>query len=58
MDIRKSRDWLEYSVKADSAFCCRKYNVGTSRVDAFVITGYCNWKHSSETDRISQTQNF
>ncbi|KAI2645227.1 Zinc finger MYM-type protein 1 [Labeo rohita] len=48
-----NRDWLEYSVKADSAFCfcCRKFNVGTSRVDAFVNAGYRNWKNANETDR-------
>ncbi|KAL1268636.1 hypothetical protein QQF64_033999 [Cirrhinus molitorella] len=48
-----NRDWLEYSVKADSAFCfcCRKFNVGTTRVDAFVNAGYRNWKNANETDR-------
>ncbi len=48
-----NRDWLEYSIKADSAFCfcCRKFNVGTSHVDAFVNAGYRNWKNASETDR-------
>ncbi len=48
-----NQDWLEYTVNADGVFCfcCRKFNVGTSHVDAFVKAGYRNWKNANETDR-------
>lgn len=43
----KNRDWLEYSVERDAAFCyaCRKFgSAGTD--DAFTTTGYNNWRHA------------
>lgn len=41
------RDWLEYSVKADAAFCfaCQKFGTVDS---VFMKTGYCDWKHAAE----------
>ncbi|KAK0144461.1 Zinc finger MYM-type protein 1 [Merluccius polli] len=41
------RDWLEYSVKAEAAFCfaCRKFGTVDS---VFTKSGYCDWKHAAE----------
>ncbi|XP_065318946.1 zinc finger protein 862-like [Gordionus sp. m RMFG-2023] len=42
----RGRDWLEYSVEADAAFCfpCRKYLCNPS--DEFGQTGFRNWKNA------------
>ncbi|XP_065320170.1 uncharacterized protein LOC135927868 [Gordionus sp. m RMFG-2023] len=42
----RGRDWLEYSVEADAAFCfpCRKYLCNLS--DEFGQTGFRNWKNA------------
>lgn len=50
------RDWLEYSVNTDSAFCfpCRKFRSATAytNVDSVFITKrYCNWKHANESNK-------
>ena len=44
------RDWLEYSVKADAAFCfpCRKFGSADS---VFTNMGFCHWKHAIERER-------
>ena len=49
-----NRDWLEYSAKADAAFCfcCRNFITTTTlKLDVFVSVGYRNWKNATETDR-------
>lgn len=44
------RDWLEYSVKADAAFCfpCRKFGGNDS---VFTTVGYTNWKHANDKSK-------
>ncbi|KAL0968294.1 hypothetical protein UPYG_G00264930 [Umbra pygmaea] len=50
-----NREWLEYSVKADAAFCfcCRMFSVTrkSGTLDAFASVGYRNWKHAMAKDR-------
>lgn len=52
-----NREWLEYSVKADAAFCfcCRMFKntrkSGSSASDAFASVGYSNWKQAMAKDR-------
>ncbi len=48
------RDWLEYSINADAAFCypCRKFRAPSSATDTtFTIIRFCDWKHSVETGK-------
>ncbi|KAL7404136.1 hypothetical protein ABVT39_010269 [Epinephelus coioides] len=49
------RDWLEYSVAADAAFCfpCRKFAIGSSaKADkAFTHSGFSNWKTATESSK-------
>uniref|UniRef100_A0A8C1TJI1 TTF-type domain-containing protein n=1 Tax=Cyprinus carpio TaxID=7962 RepID=A0A8C1TJI1_CYPCA len=47
-----SREWLEYSVEADAAFCfpCRKYLISPSD-SAFTVRGFCDWKHAVEAGK-------
>ncbi|ROI52181.1 Zinc finger MYM-type protein 1 [Anabarilius grahami] len=62
----QKRDWLEYSVKADAAFCypCRKFSArsatqikigqpqsGTRLDPAFTTKGFHDWKHAVETNK-------
>uniref|UniRef100_H2ZUD4 TTF-type domain-containing protein n=1 Tax=Latimeria chalumnae TaxID=7897 RepID=H2ZUD4_LATCH len=45
--------WLEYSQKADAAFCfpCRKFGSSTGNADlAFTFNGYSDWKHATESN--------
>lgn len=46
----KNRDWLEYSFKADAAFCfpCRKFS---SSDTTFTMKGFTDWKHATETSK-------
>lgn len=50
------RDWLEYSVEADAAFCfcCREFNPGRrpsqTPGDTFVAVSFLNWKNAVERD--------
>lgn len=50
-----NREWLEYSVKADAAFCfcCRMFSFirKSGTLDAFASVGYRNWKHAMAKDR-------
>lgn len=57
----QKKDWLEYSVKADAAFCypCRKFSAQSAtqisqgcRFDpAFITKGFNDWKHAMETNK-------
>ncbi|XP_049274148.1 zinc finger MYM-type protein 1-like [Rhipicephalus sanguineus] len=44
--------WLEYSARADAAFCypCRMFSTGANEKSAFVNGGYSNWKKALEKD--------
>ena len=46
------RDWLEYSVEKDAAFCyaCRKFKL-VSLDATFSIKGFNDWKHAIETGK-------
>ena len=46
--------WLEYSIKHDAAFCyaCRFFALGTAKDDAFIQTGFRDWKHALGKDGI------
>ncbi|KAJ0066809.1 hypothetical protein NL108_002860, partial [Boleophthalmus pectinirostris] len=50
-----NREWLEYSVKADAAFCfcCRLFRSTrkSGSLDAFASVGYSNWKQDIAKDR-------
>ncbi|CAF3452662.1 unnamed protein product [Rotaria sp. Silwood1] len=49
----KERPWLEYSVKADSCYCnyCRHFSSNKLNVgDAFISTGFNNWKRSLDNN--------
>jgi hypothetical protein len=47
-----NRDWLEYSVEKDAAFCyaCRKFKSVSSDA-TFSIKGFKDWKHAIETGK-------
>ena len=47
-----NRDWLEYSVEKDAAFCyaCRKLKSVSSDA-TFSIKGFNDWKHAIETGK-------
>lgn len=47
-----NRDWLEYSVKVDAAFCfcCQQFTITTRTLDAFLSVGFLNWKNAVERD--------
>ena len=47
-----NRDWLEYSVEKDTAFCyaCRKFKL-VSLDATFSIKGFNDWKHAIETGK-------
>ncbi|CAM4732704.1 unnamed protein product [Leuciscus chuanchicus] len=47
-----SREWLEYSVEADAAFCfsCRKHLISSSD-SAFTVKGFSHWKHAVEAGK-------
>ncbi len=47
-----TREWLEYSVEADAAFCfpCRKYLISPSD-SAFTVRGFSVWKHAVEAGK-------
>ena len=47
-----NRDWLEYSVERDAAFCyaCRKYKSVSSDA-TFSSKGFNDWKHALETGK-------
>ncbi len=47
-----TREWLEYSVEADAAFCfpCRKYLISPSD-SAFTVRGFSDWKHAVEAGK-------
>lgn len=46
-----NRDWLEYSVERDAAFCyaCRKYKSASDAT--FSSKGFSDWKHALETGK-------
>ncbi|XP_042396805.1 zinc finger MYM-type protein 1-like [Zingiber officinale] len=49
----KGRDWLEYSVSKDAAFCSwcylfRPSNIGLGGDDVFTRSGFINWKKAIE----------
>ncbi|XP_063039724.1 uncharacterized protein LOC134434959 [Engraulis encrasicolus] len=49
-DWYRSREWLEYSVKRDAAFCfpCRKFRTSSSADTTFTLSGFRDWKHAVE----------
>ena len=55
----QGRSWLEYSIKKDCVYCyyCRHFSFGSSALtkrkqhDAFVSTGFRNWKRALEKER-------
>ena len=48
----KGRDWLEYSISSDSAFCyyCRAFSNNTTS-DQWIIYGFKNWKGAMEENK-------
>ncbi|ROI93613.1 hypothetical protein DPX16_3283 [Anabarilius grahami] len=51
---KRSRDWLEYSIYADAAFCypCKTFRAPSCATDTtFTIIGFCDWEHAVETGK-------
>ncbi|KAG9282357.1 zinc finger MYM-type protein 1-like [Astyanax mexicanus] len=48
-----NREWLEYSVHADAAFCypCRKFGGARATDSTFTHKGYRDWKHATEREK-------
>ena len=50
----ETREWLEYSLKSNSAycFCCRHFSSSNAKHEyAFTHTGYSNWKAALDKDK-------